>query len=543
MCRKEWMQGLWAFGVLLALGFPLTGDAGAQTGREEGARPEAAPSEDVPPPPPVPDLEAVPKPDLTGLESSVVEQLQEVNILIQGIRPQNGPEAAGKTFGEIAQVYHAYGFLDSAAACYRNATRLANREFHWFHLLGALEQQAGDLDAAAVAFVESLRRQPRYVATLVRLAEVELGRGELENARSLLERALELDGTAVAAQAALGELALVEGQYAEVVERLESVLAASPGANRFHYPLATAYRALGQVDKAREHLAQRGEVGVRPPDPLVDELQNLKQGERVYLLRGRKAFAAGRHAEAAVAFAEAVASRPESTRALVNLASALAQSGAPKAAAAALRRSLEIEPSNYTALFNLGQLLARDSPAEAVGLLRRAVALEPDDAEVRSALAALLRRGGLFSEALLHANSAVQLDPASEEARLAEVGVLAEMGKYKEALARLDAAQELMPTSGRVAFALARFLATAPDRSLRDGDRALGFALQVHQASASLEHAETVALALAQKGECEEAAKWQREVVKAAREVGSGRLGSLEADLARYEAGGECQPR
>ena len=66
------------------------------------------------------------------------------------------------------------------------------------------------------------------------------------------------------------------------------------------------------MDKARAHLQQRGKVGIKPGDPLVDELPALKTGERVFLLRGHMAFRAGRYDAAVEAFRAALAARPES---------------------------------------------------------------------------------------------------------------------------------------------------------------------------------------------------------------------------------------
>jgi tetratricopeptide (TPR) repeat protein len=484
----------------------------------------------------------VPFPDLAGLETAVIKQLKKVRDLISGISPRNNSAAAGETYGELGQVFHTYGFVESASACYHNASILDESNFRWPYLGGYVEQQEGRLETAALAFAQALKLQPKDVATLVRFANVEVGRGRLAAARALLEHALEVDPTVAAAQAALGELALMEGDYKEAVERLESVLVAVPAANRFHYPLGTAYRALGDVEKARHHFALRGEVGIQPPDPVVESLANLKRGERVHLLRGRRAFAAKHYGDAVAAFAEAVASAPESARARVNLAAALAHAGSPLAAIQELRRVLQFEPDNSTAHFNLGQLLAHnDSPAEALGHLRKAVSLDPDDAGARGELSKILRRGNLLSEALLHANAAVQLEPASEDARLAKVSVLVDMERLGDAITALEETLQQMPQSGRVSHVLARILAAGPDPALRDGHRALELALRVHKASATLEHTETVALALAAVGNCEQAFAWQSEVVRAAEQIAPQRLPELRATLARYEVGESCK--
>jgi hypothetical protein len=95
-------------------------------------------------------------------------------------------------------------------------------------------------------------------------------------------------------------------------------------------------------------------------------------------------------------------------------------------------------------------------------------------------------------------------------------------------------------------YAFARLLASCPDLSLRDGNRAVELAAKVYTAMPTAAHAETAALALAEAGNCKNAAEWQRKAIEAARREGPPeRLQGMEADLKRYlagEAGGPCRP-
>ena len=93
---------------------------------------------------------------------------------------------------------------------------------------------------------------------------------------------------------------------------------------------------LGDAEKAKAHLAQQGSVGVRVADPLVDGLQDLITGERVYLARGKVAFEAQRYADAVTEFRKAVAAKPDSVTARINLGAALTQVGDVNGAVAAV---------------------------------------------------------------------------------------------------------------------------------------------------------------------------------------------------------------
>ncbi|MCP3957542.1 MAG: tetratricopeptide repeat protein [bacterium] len=494
-----------------------------------------------------PEVELLPlaPPDVEQLEDAVAAQLQQAHELLESVRaePGSSPGQLAAAFGETGRLYHAYELSEPAAVCYENASRLAPDDFRWVYYLAILHQQAGRLEAAAARYGRALDIEPRSLPALIHLGEVQLAAQRLDDARATLGRALELDPASAAAMAVLGQVALSEKQYGEAVKHLETALAAVPAANRLHHPLGLAYRGLGDMDKAREHLMQRGKVGVKPVDPLIDELDDLETGERVLLLRGQTAFRAGRYAEAAEAFEAAVAARPESVRARVNLASALAQSGRQDEAVVRFREVLELEPGNRTAHYNLGVLLAYSGDAHgAAESLSAAVDLEPSDAGARLELARALQRLGRWDEARDHAAKVVEQEPASESARLLEVEMLLRQDRFAEARGRLEEAHELMPEAGRVAAALAKVLAACPDPAQRAGARALNLALRVHEASRDPRHAETVALALAELGRCDDAMDWQRRALEAARQAGAEALaGRLEQTLSQLEQR-PCRP-
>ena len=476
-------------------------------------------------------------PDLSGLESAVAAQISEMQRLL------SAQTADAKAYGDLGQVYLAYGFNDAAADCFANAAALDPRDPRWPYLLGAAHQAAGRLDDAAAAFGKALGLDPGAAAGYVHLGEIRLLQGRPEEAEAILKKALATPATKAAAESLLGQAALARRDFKAAVEHLEAALAAVPEANRLHYPLALAWRGLGDRTKAEEHLARAGQVGLKPSDPLLDAVAGLRVGERVALMRGRVAAQAGRYADAAEEFRRALAARPESVEARVNLGSVLALSGDRAGAAEQLREALRLDPSNATAHFNLGSLLAEGAPEEARSHLEAAVAARPADAEARGLFAKLLRDAGRFPEALEQYARAVDLDPSNETVRLGEAETLVRLGRFAEARKKLENGLRQMPTSGLLSHALARLLAACPDRSVRDGARALDLGLAVWQARPATAHAETVALAFAELNRCEEAARWQRTAIEQARREGlEARIGDLAHALAGYEKGSPCRP-
>jgi Tfp pilus assembly protein PilF len=272
-------------------------------------------------------------------------------------------------------------------------------------------------------------------------------------------------------------------------------------------------------------------------------LEDLKQGERVHLLRGRRAFSSGDYSAAASEFKKATLADPSSARAMVNLGTALARVGQQDKALDAFRKATKLDPKSATAHFNLGTMLeSQGDYVQATEQLRQAIAIEPDDSLAHWELAEALRGLGDWEAALEHYSIVQTLHPAREEPLLESTKMLLHLSRYQEALERLEEAHRKMPQKGRIAHALARLLAASPDTTLRDGSRALDLSLQVYKARSTVTHAETVALALAELGHCAQAADWQRNAVGAAKKAQAAALSArLLIRLRRYETE-PCRP-
>jgi len=498
------------------------------------------------------ELETVPEVDLSGLEPAVADQLREVrgalDILIGAATRASASSPSlpelGASFGELGRYYQAYEMVEPAAACYRNAIRLLPDDPRWPHLLGRLLQTAGRLPEAAEALQYAIQKAPDDVASYVYLAEVRQLQGRPDDARTLYQEALDHKPGAPAALAGLGQASLEAGDAQRAVELLEAAVAAVPQADRLHYPLGLAYRQLGDEDRARENLLAAGQVGVRPEDPLVDGLEELKSGERAHLLRGHMAFRAGHFAEAANSYHRAVREVPNSAPAHVDLATALSRLGYTEGAEEELHKALALDPDSATAHYNLGALmLATGEVAGALVHLRQAIALDPDDGPSHAALGRALLADGDVEGALSEYQRGEALGAPAETGLLLEAQMLIERGRFADSRKLLEHAFDLLPSSVPILGALARLLAASPDPAVRDGDRALELAERAYAAGKTLDHGETMALALAQLGRCDEAATWQSNLIQVAQKVGADDLvPGYSKDLERYQAGPPCAP-
>jgi tetratricopeptide (TPR) repeat protein len=454
-------------------------------------------------------LRVVPLPRLADLEAAVSEQIREEERSFQSQSESRNISGANlaEAYGSLGRLFHAYEFFEPAEACYLNAARLSPGDVTWPHLLGYLYQQSGRLDEAADRFMEAGRVRPDDRAAAVRLGQVYLGLNRLREAREQFESVAST--FPALARSGLGEVALRERRFEEAVSHFRAALERVPQASSIHYSLAMAYRGLGRLDEARSHLEQRGTGGIKVGDPIVDGLQTLVRGERGLVVHGRRAYEAGQYQEAADAFARAIEAAPASAAARVNL--------------------------GFT------QLQMGNTP-DGLKHLREGFELAPDDANVGRELVRVLLRLRRYDEAIQVLMKSRSVNPDDEETLVSLSILLAERERFGDAVALLAEANTRFPERTATATTLARLLASSPDRSIRDGRRALDLAMAVYGAAPGPAHAETVALALAELGRCDEASEWMRRGVREAEQAkDASEIARLRAEVPKYE-GAACRP-
>jgi Flp pilus assembly protein TadD len=330
-------------------------------------------------------------PDFTGMEPAVGRQLQGLAEHLAA-KVAAGVADAG-AWAECGRHAQAYALLPAALVCYRQAHALAPADPRLAYLLAVVESESGDEAGALAILAAAPGELATYLPAVLLRSRLLLATGDPAAGDRVLAPALAALPGEPSVLAVAGELALVRGDAPEAIRALGAALAAEPRATRLHYPLALAYRAQGDVDRAREHLAQVGTVGTRAADPWLDEVRALRVGVADLQAEGQRAFAAGDFPAARRAFARAVELAGGADRgALVNLAAAEARLGDSVSAREHLETARRLDPDSPVTLFNLGSLLlALDRPEEALPVLRHLVAVSPDDQEARELLVRTLR--------------------------------------------------------------------------------------------------------------------------------------------------------
>lgn len=206
-----------------------------------------------------------------------------------------------------------------------------------------------------------------------------------------------------------------------------------------------------------------------------------------------------RRDEAQAAFAAALALAPEMPEAQYGLATMLHEAGRHEEALARFDALLACAPDLPEAQYGRAAVLqALDRPEDAAAGFAAALALDPEFAEAAAAEAALLRRLGKPEEAAARCEQALAVDPDFLAPRCTLAHVLDDMHRYRDAIAQwqevlalapahLEARRNLAGTLsdvGRAAEALPHFDLALP---LADGKPEMQAVLEVGRATVLLE--------------------------------------------------------
>lgn len=425
-------------------------------------------------------LHPVALPDLLRMPESVHEQFRQAYAAVTTSAAAPAAPAAdlAAAYGELGSLFFAALLYDEAQACFFNAHSLAPDDARWAYFLAHAYGATSDSVRAITFYERTLALEPNHVAALVYLGDKYLAQGKPEAAVPPLTKALTLESRLAVALFGLGRAALAMRDYSTAVQQLERALALDPKASMARYSLAMAYRGLGDLEQAEAHLRERGEV--------------------------RFAFL------------------PDPLMARVG----------------------QLLPSAESYEFQGGAALTRGEWDLAALLFGKGVELAPDNPVVRMKLAEALRYAGRARESLPHYTRALEDTPEANAApgRFGQAMALVRLERYEEARDRLLQGMEAHPDQLPFRQALVRLLAAAPDDEVRDGWQALAMTRDMLTRDQTPDLYETMAMALAEVGQFDEAVDLQRRLIDAARRAERDEIADgLTVNLRRYEARQPCR--
>ncbi len=398
-------------------------------------------------------LVPIPEVSLDAMEPAVRTQLEEQRTALEAAASSQGAQSPtegtgalrlGTAFGELGQLYLLYDLTAPARAALTNAAAYEPQEPRWPYLLGTLYEVDSDTERAIESYTASLELATAAGApgNLVNPIRARLGRSLLAGER-LEEAQLQYqhlqgfpDFQAVGLNG-LGRIAAAQGDHKRAVQDLSAALAAQPTANQIHYALGLSHRELGQLERARFHLENRGDSTVRFPDPIVAEVQSKADGAGAMLTLGRISLATGEIDTALQRFQRALEIQPDSAAAHKSLASLQLRRGETALAIDLLQQAVVLTPDDVGLRYFVAQLLVDATTAttkehraariaSALEHLEEVLALAPDFTEGRALLASTQRRAGRFDGADATYAAGIARDPDAIELHYHRAETIAE---------------------------------------------------------------------------------------------------------------------
>ncbi len=201
-----------------------------------------------------------------------------------------------------------------------------------------------------------------------------------------------------------------------------------------NHQLGMTLQRLTPPDRAAAVRFLTAAVALRPDSP----------GARINL--GTALTDEGQVEEAIACFRRALALDPKYAAAHGGLGNALGRKGQADGAIACFRRALALDPKDFRAMSGLGSaLLLKGQVDKAIACFRRALALDPNNAGLQHNLGAALEGKGHAEEATACFRRALDLDPKYTPAHVGLGNALAGKGRLEEASACYRRALALDP--------------------------------------------------------------------------------------------------
>lgn len=478
---------------------------------------------------------------LDEVPAPVRQAIEQASQAVEQAKGADDSAALAEAWGRLADVALAHEFASQARVAYQRALELDPQRHDWHYLLGMVESSEGNNRGAIAAFTQVLELRPDEHLALLRRAQAWLDEGNLDRAEADFWDVLAHSAQEPAAHGGLGRVALQREDYQQAVNHLRQALELSPAASRLHHMLGMAYRGLGNVEQARVHLGQRGDVLEPVEDPLLGRVQAQSRNPQFYLEMGLSQADLGNMQAALRLLESAVQLAPDDPPILTNYGELLARTGHLDQAYEVFRRLTRLQPARAQPHFYLGQIEElRGNLDSAVQSYRHLLGMTPEDHQVRSALAWALLALGRYDEAAERFDQAAGLiDDAARQSVYAYWQGMARLGggQCDAGAASLERARTLgSGPDADLLSALARVRATCQPAEGEALEQALEWARAVYDAQPGLMSAETLAMVYARLGRFDDAIDLQAQAMFEAVKAGELQARpSMQQNMQRYQ--------
>jgi tetratricopeptide (TPR) repeat protein len=345
------------------------------------------------------------------------------------------------------------GFGTQANFCLAQAERLDSHEPRWPYYQALEALAVGDGSRALPKLEQSVAlSRDAEDAPRLRLAELLLSLDRLEDAEPHLRHLLQHHPRHPRAQLLLARLHSQRGDSRAGLVFLSP--AVNDGRTRKAALLLQAEILQRLGNPAEAAAAQRRAASLPDdpawPDPLYEDILELRVGKQACVQRARALALEGLQADAVAMLRSTVQDYPDADDAWLLLGKLLLLQHHQPAAEQALRRATELAPGSHENVYYLGlAVLARGDRPAGIACLRKAVELKPDFAQAYQLLGNCLVDLADPKGAVKAYRTAVRYQPTLFDAQVSLATLLIEQGQPAEALVHAEQALRLQPADPR----------------------------------------------------------------------------------------------
>ena len=206
-----------------------------------------------------------------------------------------------------------------------------------------------------------------------------------------------------------------------------------------------------------------------------------------------------------------------------------------------MTHTLACTSDNSIGHYNLGNALFQKGDVdEAITQYQKALQINPDYMEAHYNLGCALIQKGRMDEAIIQYQKALQINPDNAEVHYNLGCALLQKGRMDEAITQYQKVLQIEPDNAEAQNKLAWVLATCPQASLRNGDKAVALAQRTNQLTGGGNPVAlgTLAAAYAEAGRFPEAVETaQRALQLAETQSNTALADAIRSQLKSYQAG------
>jgi tetratricopeptide (TPR) repeat protein len=249
----------------------------------------------------------------------------------------------------------------------------------------------------------------------------------------------------------------------------------------------------------------------------------------------------GRLDEAISFYQKGLQTEPDNAASENNLGNVLCEKGRVDEAITHYNKALQIKPVFAEAQFNLGKALRlKGKVDEAIIQFQKVLQIKPDLVPARFNLGIALLQQGKADQAVTHFQRVLEINPNDASIHLNLGLCFSQLGRMDDAILQYQEALRIQPADPKIQNNLAWILATCPQASLRDGNKAVELARQANASTGGKNPIilHTLAAALAEAGRFPEAVETAQCASRLAEAQSNPRLAEqLQSEMKLYQAG------